>query len=198
MSKFESLLDEIESCRKAGFVKPALFVAVSLPDICGEYLACEEKIWPQQKKDRTKMKYVTWYKRYIAPNIQNLVLSAEDAYGVRNRLVHGANMSSSRYSMPVLFDCSELASRPFPPIITTVGMSMYKIVNAGVVIQGIVNAARQFYNERSVTNLEKRQRFLDDFDRYVFSNNCMENLSLYTIDGIEIAQKNPKRGEYIK
>lgn len=42
MGNFLDILKEIESCRMAGFGRPALFEALMLPDICGETRVSED------------------------------------------------------------------------------------------------------------------------------------------------------------
>ena len=107
MGNFLDILKEIESCRMAGFGRPALFEALMLPDICGETLVSEDG----NAEKKVKQKYIRWIEKYVSltrPCIgyneegqlceqesekgEYLSLSAQEIYSLRNCLFHGGNV----------------------------------------------------------------------------------------------------------
>lgn len=62
MGNFLDILKEIESCRMAGFGRPALFEALMLPDICGETRVSEDG----NAEKKVKRKYIRWIEEYVS------------------------------------------------------------------------------------------------------------------------------------
>ena len=125
MGNFLDILKEIESCRMAGFGRPALFEALMLPDICGETRVSEDG----NAEKKVKRKYIRWIEEYVSlthPCIgyneegqlceqesekgEYLSLSAQEIYSLRNCLFHGGNVRcfKGKNPEPYVFDFSQV------------------------------------------------------------------------------------------
>jgi hypothetical protein len=87
----EDIIDSIVSSIKSGNWFAALFVAISLPDICG-YL--ED---PAEK--RIQVRYERWFERYLLPRYQRVLfggirhtfLSPSDCFALRCAILHSCD-----------------------------------------------------------------------------------------------------------
>ncbi|MBI2302920.1 MAG: hypothetical protein HYU66_28780 [Armatimonadetes bacterium] len=76
----------------------ALFVALSLPDICGSL---------ERPQEYSKVRYVDWYRRYLSPayaaSPDHPFLSPEDCYALRCAMLHeGASDLTAQRSRDIL------------------------------------------------------------------------------------------------
>lgn len=88
--QFELLITEVTACLDHGQCIAALYIALTLPDICGKAEYPEE----QRNKDR----YLKWYNTFIEPyelppvsnDDEELLpyLSGEVVYSLRNQILH--------------------------------------------------------------------------------------------------------------
>src|SRR5699024_3481601 len=163
MGNFLDILKEIESCRMAGFGRPALFEALMLPDICGETLVSEDG----NAEKKVKQKYIRWIEEYVSltrPCIgyneegqlceqesekgEYLSLSAQEIYSLRNCLFHGGNVRcfKGKNPEPYVFDFSQVGCK-YPSVISPNSVFVYKRIDMGMLISQLVNGAEKYYQE---------------------------------------------------
>lgn len=139
---FLSMLDDIEKCRAAGFLRSALTMALCVPDFC-------------RKRIGKSYKYAEWCKTYGGFLLQRF---ANELYDVRNSAVHEMTPR-----MSCLLDFSKEAARPFPVQVTCVSLPVkYQTINAGALIAELLAAGRTFY-EKSGDDLRDHLDTVDDY-----------------------------------
>lgn len=195
MGNFLDILKEIESCRMAGFGRPALFEALMLPDICGETLVPENG----DVEKKVKRKYIRWIQKYVSlthpcvgqneegqlceqesEKVEYLSLSAQEIYSLRNCLFHGGNVRcfKGKNPAPYVFDFSQI-KQIYPCVIPQIHIYNYKVINVGMLICQLVNGAKKYYQEAN----DQRKNFLDAFDELVvYDDFCSEMASKMTSD----------------
>ena len=179
MGNFLDILKEIESCRMAGFGRPALFEALMLPDICGETRVSEDG----NAEKKVKRKYIRWIEEYVSltrPCIgyneegqlceqesekgEYLSLSAQEIYSLRNCLFHGGNVRcfKGKNPEPYVFDFSQVGCK-YPSVISPNSVFVYNRIDMGMLISQLVNGAEKYYQEVD----SEKKKFLDAFDELV-------------------------------
>lgn len=171
-SKFLALIEEIDACRQSGFVRMALHVALSLPDIC-----CEAENVGKKEPDKDSdcsaseggrgARYKEWWNRHSKHFLhRDPLLDGKRLYQLRNNFFHGANMHVQwKDGVPVMIDISSAATCKFPPNIKYCTLP-HSPINAGVLIMEVINVARQFYFKSSVSI----KVFLDGFERFAIAS----------------------------
>ena len=81
------LIDQIRFALNQNLYYPALFVSLSLPDICGAI--------DSANGEADKQKYIDWFNRYVGHRYQG-VLSSEDCYYFRCSLLHQGSSQHRR------------------------------------------------------------------------------------------------------
>ena len=84
---FLSTLSEIEEALNRKMYIAALYIAVTLPDVCGQV---------EYQRGNEKTKYMKWYEKYVEPNYQLSspygddmpYMNSEVMYYLRNNLLH--------------------------------------------------------------------------------------------------------------
>lgn len=171
-SKFIALIEEIDKCRQSGFVRMALHVALSLPDICSVAESVGEKK-PDEEPDCSAsdgeqgVRYKGWWNRHSERFLhRDPLLDGERLYQLRNNFFHGANMHvKGKDGVPVIIDISSVATYKFPSNIKYCTLP-HSPINAGVLITEVIDVARQFYSESSAST----KVFLDGFERFVVAS----------------------------
>lgn len=128
-SAFLNMLDEIDRCRQAGFIRPALTLALCVPDFC-------------RKQVKPESQYNDWCKTYGGPL---LVQFADRLWKARNGAVHDLVVRMDR-----LLDFSDAATGAFPVQVTPIGVpARYQTINAGALVVALLSAGTKFYESSS-------------------------------------------------
>lgn len=141
MSAFLNMLNEIDLCRQAGFVRAALTLALCVPD------ACRKVINPAPY-------YEAWCRQYGGGVLQEF---ADGLYKMRNATVH-----EMRPIADFLLDISDSATKRFPVQIRPISLPwQYQAINVGALISDIIGAGYRFY-ELSSPEIQKMLDKVDD------------------------------------
>lgn len=139
---FVKMLDDIDACRRAGFLRPALAMALCVPDFC-------------RKRIGKTYLYNDWCRDYGGALLQQF---ADELYAARNSTLHEMTPRMSR-----LLDFGPEAARLFPVQVTPVFVpGKYQTVNAGALISELLAAGHKFY-ERAGDDLKDQMDTVDDY-----------------------------------
>lgn len=181
-SEFLTLLKEIENARKGGFVKIALYAALSVIDTCAkvEYPECQA----QSKR------YIEWCKSYLYDNavattyrlthVKNGVERfAEELYSLRCNVLHESNIEitndKERYVNPLRqYIITSASTSEFCAAIIVVNEPyQYQSIDIGWLVSYIYCKALQYYENAEKENREK----LDAINQFFIDERNIENLS---------------------
>ena len=91
--EIKRLLQEIQTCQEKGLIFPALFMSLSLPDLCGKI---------DDPNSKSKARYIKWFNKYVDPEINPLhyafpetkaghEFDAKACYALRCSLLHAGD-----------------------------------------------------------------------------------------------------------
>ena len=141
-SAFLNMLSDINDCRKAGFLRPALVLALCIPDFC-------------RKQEQEPRLYEDWC-RVFGDYLLNRYY--DGLYSARNNAVHEMTPK-----MRNILDFSGAATVEFPAqTIPAYVPTSYQTVNAGALIIALIGAGRRFY-ENSTEEIKQQLNSVDDY-----------------------------------
>lgn len=94
-------LDSIRESIKNGQYYSALFLAITMPSICGALESSDE--------EDSRERYISWYKKYI----QEMSLTGEDCYYLRCSLLHQATTKHKYSSYSRVIFTSPVRGQPY-------------------------------------------------------------------------------------
>ena len=139
----KNLLNQIQQGLEANLYYLSLFVALSMPDICG---AIESK-----NGKATGKKYENWFDQYVAPKY-NGFLSGDDCYKFRCSLLHqgGSQHPKNKYSR-VLFVEPSTTTNVFHNNIMNDALN----IDIHIFCQDIIDGVNQWLQKVENTDLYK-------------------------------------------
>lgn len=145
-----NLLNQIQQGLEANLYYLSLFVALSMPDICG---AIES-----ENGEATGQKYENWFNKYVAPKYNDF-LSGSDCYKFRCSLLHqGSSQHSKNKYSRVLFVEPSATTNVFHNNIMNDALN----IDVRIFCQDIINGVNQWLQE-----VEDTELFKANYDKFM-------------------------------